>query len=109
MSSYRHVNVRDLAVLRLHCIRWCSIHLRVVADLTDAGIHQHWVQRVIQCVQNLWTTSIWSFLEIFRIIFGQKIEIFKIALPARTSGSFSLDNLENFDILAENYSENLQI
>ena len=34
------------------------------------------------------TTSIWSFLAIFRIIFGQKIEIFKIALPARPSGSF---------------------
>ena len=28
------------------------------------------------------TTLIWSYLEIFRIIFGQKIEIFKIALPA---------------------------
>ena len=27
------------------------------------------------------TTELWSFLEIFRIVFGQKIEIFKIALP----------------------------
>ena len=34
------------------------------------------------------TTSIWSFLTIFRIIFGQKNEIFKIAFPARPSGSF---------------------
>ena len=34
------------------------------------------------------TTSIWYFLEIFRIIFGRKIEIFKIALLARPSGSF---------------------
>ena len=36
------------------------------------------------------TSSIWSFLEIFRIILGEKIELFKIALPARPSGSFYL-------------------
>ena len=34
------------------------------------------------------TASIWSFLEIFRIIFGKKTEIFEIALPAPPSGSF---------------------
>ena len=34
------------------------------------------------------TTSIWSFLGIFRMNFGKKIEIFKIAFPARPSGSF---------------------
>ena len=34
----------------------------------------------IQCVQKLWSGSeIWSFMEIFRVVFGQKIEIFKIA------------------------------
>ena len=34
------------------------------------------------------TTSIWSFLEIFRIIFGKKIIIIKIAFPARFPSSF---------------------
>ena len=34
------------------------------------------------------TTSIWSFLEIFRIIFGQNTEIIKVALPARPLCSF---------------------
>ena len=43
--------------------------------------------------------EIWSFLEIFRIIFGQKIKIFKIALPARPSGSIYLGNFEIFYFL----------
>ena len=34
------------------------------------------------------TTSIWSFLDIFRIIVGQKMLIFKISFPARPTGSF---------------------
>ena len=34
------------------------------------------------------TTSIWSFSDVFRMSFGQKIEIFKIALPARFIGQF---------------------
>ena len=34
--------------------------------------------KIVQCVQKFWYGSeIWSFLEIFRIIFGQKIGIFK--------------------------------
>ena len=46
-------------------------------------------------------TSIWSFLEIFRIIFGRKIEIFKISradadsqMPVRHLGSFYWANLK---------------
>ena len=34
------------------------------------------------------TTEIWSFLEIYSIIFGQKIEIFEIAFPARSRARF---------------------
>ena len=34
---------------------------------------------ILHCVQKFWSGSeIWSFLDILRIIFGQKIEIFKI-------------------------------
>ena len=37
----------------------------------------------------IWSGSeVGSFLEIFRIIFSQKIEIFRIVLPVRPSGSF---------------------
>ena len=54
------------------------------------------------------TTSAWSFLKIFRIIFGQNIEIFQIAQRERARRSSRQGNFENFYFLAENYSENLQ-
>ena len=54
------------------------------------------------------TTSIWSFLEIFRIIFGRKNQNFQNCLSGSPIGLVLLGNFENFDFLAENYSENLQ-
>ena len=53
------------------------------------------------------TASNWSFLEIFRIIFGQKSKFSKL-LSGSPFGLVLWGNFENFDFLAENYSENLQ-
>ena len=54
---------------------------------------------VAQSVQQFWSGSeMWSFLEILRIIFGPKIEIFKIAQlnePERRAGK-GLNKLPNF-------------
>ena len=75
----KNLSVKTLDLTMRQTKHTCNVEHKIIQ-------HKH---ENYSAFQNLCpTTSILSFLDIFRIIYGQKIKIFNIALPARSWSSF---------------------